>query len=152
MVPVELEKRVEMIVEAGGFRLVSANWTPIKGRQQLRIVADAEDHNITIGECSEISRAVSDLLDSYPHEFPDYRLEVSSPGLKHPLEKWQFRKNLERIVEVRFMENNVQQRFAGKLSDVSEEDFTIQGEAESQRFTYTDAGDVFVQPSFSKSK
>jgi len=31
MDPVELEKRVEMIAEAGGFRLVSAYWTPLKG-------------------------------------------------------------------------------------------------------------------------
>ena len=149
---VELEKRVETIVEAAGFRLMEANWEPIKGRLQLRVVADAEDHSITIKECADLSHAISDLLDSYPHEFPDYRLEVSSPGLKHPLERWQFHKNLGRTVEVRYEVEAVRRTFKGNLEEIDEEGFKVDDGNQLQRFDFEQVGEVFVLPSLSKNR
>jgi ribosome maturation factor RimP len=147
---VELEKRIELIVEAGGFRLISANWAPIKGKLQLKVVADAEDHNITINECGDLSRAISDLLDCYPHEYPDYRLEVSSPGLSHPLESWQFQKNVGRTVEVRYFRDGQQLTYKGELCEASDAHYTVQTGDEERQFKFSDLDQVYVVPTFTK--
>lgn len=142
----ELERRVQHIVEAVGFRLLSANWTPRSGRQLLRVVADAEDHNITVNECAQLSRAISDLLDSYPHEFPDYRLEVSSPGLGRPLEKWQFAKNLGREVEVHFLESGVKKVCRGELLKANEDEISIRDNQAIHPFEFDMIKGVYVIP------
>ncbi len=144
----ELEKRIAALVEAAGFHLISANWTPVKGRQMLRVVADAEDHNITIGECVQLSHVICDLLDAYPDEFPDYRLEVSSPGLKHPLEPWQFSKNVKRKVEVRFEEEGEITSLKGVLQEADESGFTVRIRDESRRFLKEKVKEVYVLPEF----
>lgn len=146
MNPIELEDKIQQIVESAGFHLLKARWTPMRGRQQLNVVADAEDHNITIDECAHLSRMISDLLDSYPHQFPDYRLEVSSPGLSHPLEEWQFRKNVGRSVEIRWMENEVFKSYRGKLISVDFPEITVESSEGLIRFNVERIKQVNVLP------
>ncbi len=146
----ELENRIQLVVETAGFRLLSALWKPLKGRPMLRVVADAEDHNLTINECARISGLITDLLDSYPHDFPDYRLEVSSPGLGHPLERWQFLKNVGRMVEVQFQEESVQRTERGVLAAVAEESLTLNQKGASRRFPYDGIQQVIVLPQIGK--
>lgn len=146
MNPIELEDRIRQIAESAGFHLLKARWTPMRGRQQLNVVADAEDHNITIDECAHLSRMISDLLDSYPHEFPDYRLEVSSPGLSHPLEEWQFRKNVGRRVEIRWMEDEVLRSYRGELISVDLPEVTVEGSQGQTRFNLERVKQVNVLP------
>lgn len=143
---IELEKRLTDLTEAAGLHLISAHWTPIRGRQMLKVVADAEDHNISIDECAMLSRSICDLLDSYPHEFPDYRLEVSSPGLKHPLEKWQFQKNRRRKVDVHFEEDGQLGSVQGTLQEVDENGFFIQTGGNKRRFEFDHIKRVYVLP------
>lgn len=143
----ELEKRLEQLVESAGYHLISANWKPVRGQQLLRVTADAEDHNITIQECAELSRDISDLLDSYPHDFPDYVLEVSSPGLKHPLEPWQFSKNVGRTVEVRYAEDAKPRTCRGELVEINGKEFSIQLSDQLRRFNLNSIDGVYVQAS-----
>ncbi len=149
---VELERRIQLLVEAAGFHLLSANWTPMRGRQMLRVVADAEDHNITIDECADLSRAISDLLDSYPHEFPDYRLEVSSPGLARPLKNWQLQKNIGRTVEVHYEESGVKRTYRGELIQTDEVEIQVRENDISRRFPLKDISDIYVLPTLIKSQ
>jgi len=57
----------------------------------LQVMAErADTRQLTIDDCSEISRKLSDLLDALEAEGRDpidgaYRLEVSSPGIDRPL-------------------------------------------------------------------
>lgn len=63
----------------------------------IRILMDYEESNITIDECVRLTREIQDILDTGPRSLPNYRLEVSSPGIDFPLrELWQFRKNVGR--------------------------------------------------------
>ncbi len=148
---IELEEKIRLLVEAAGFRLLQMFWKPLRGRQMLRVIADAEDHNITVNECATLSRFISDLLDSYPHDFPDYRLEVSSPGLNHPLEAWQFPKNRGRLVEVRFAEKGKPQSWQGELQTVDEAGICVQGKEELRRFPFESIQQLYVLPRLSKS-
>lgn len=120
----------------------------MRGRSLLRVIADAEDHNITVDECGILSRTISDLLDSYPHDFPDYRLEVSSPGLQHPLQPWQFFKNIGRTVEVHSAENGKPVVQRGILVTADKSEFTIQVKDKEVVFHLTDLNSVYVLPSF----
>lgn len=143
----ELENRIEQLVETAGYHLISANWKPVRGRQLLRVTTDAEDHNITIQECTELSRDISDLLDSYPHDFPDYVLEVSSPGLNHPLEPWQFKKNIGRTVEVRDTVDANPRRQRGELIEIEGEEFAVRLQSQLHRFNLSAIDGVYVLPS-----
>ncbi|TKJ41700.1 hypothetical protein CEE37_03800 [candidate division LCP-89 bacterium B3_LCP] len=144
---IELERRIGKLVESAGFHLISANWHPVRGRQHLRVLSDAEDHNISVEECADLSHQISDLLDSYPHDFPDYRLEVSSPGLNHPLKKWQFEKNVGRSVEVRYQEEGKQVVFKGELTKVMKDSFAVNFGEHIREFAFDIDNSVFVIPS-----
>ncbi|MDD2680291.1 MAG: ribosome maturation factor RimP [Candidatus Omnitrophica bacterium] len=52
----------------------------------LRILVDKPEGGISIGECAEVNRAISALLDEKNLLQEGYILEVSSPGLDRPLE------------------------------------------------------------------
>jgi len=144
----ELENRIRELVEAAGFRLLQAFWKPIRGRHQLRVVTDAEDHNITIDECANLTRAIRDFLDSYPHEFPDYRLEVSSPGLNHPLAPWQYRKNIGRTVAVQYHEEDAVRTWQGELVAVQGDSLTVRQGEETREFGADVIRQVLVLPPF----
>jgi ribosome maturation factor RimP len=78
---------------------------------------------ITIDYCIQISRLIEGSLD---RETEDFELEVSTPGLGQPLKVLnQYKKNIGRKVEVTPFETAP---FKGKLTKVSETDFTVEEE------------------------
>lgn len=86
----------------------------------LRLFIDRED-GVTVDDCAQISRTLSDLLDvADPIDCP-YHLEVSSPGLNRPLRKREhFAKFVGNVVEVRTMAPIMGRRnFKGTLEEVA---------------------------------
>ncbi len=80
-----------------------------------------KDKGITIDECAEISRFIENHLG---RESGDYNLEVSSPGLNMPFKVLrQYEKNLNKLVEVLFMDGHKQQ---GKLITVTKEGIELE--------------------------
>jgi len=76
---------IEPFLEDMGFELIRLDYVVGKhGRLQLFI--DTEG-GVTIDHCEEVSRALSDLLDTHDPIPSAYTLEVSSPGLERPLTK-----------------------------------------------------------------
>ena len=76
-------------LEAMGFHLVRVKLIGAQ-RPVLQIMFEREssaphDGGITVEDCSEVSRAVSAILDVEDPISGAYRLEVSSPGLDRPL-------------------------------------------------------------------
>lgn len=76
-------------LEAMGFQLVRVKLIGAQ-RPVLQIMFEREtkaphDGGITVDDCSEVSRAVSAILDVEDPISGAYRLEVSSPGLDRPL-------------------------------------------------------------------
>lgn len=118
-----LEEKISSIIapsiEDLGFELVRVRL--IKGEPStLQIMADGTDHEISIDECSLISRDISTLLDVEDPIAETYVLEVSSPGIDRPLTrlkdfiKW---RGYEVQLETNEMVND-QRRFKGKIYDV----------------------------------
>src|SRR5436305_13444734 len=66
-----------------GYRLVRV---AMIGRATLQVMAEhRDDAPMTVGDCADISRTVSALLDVADPIAGAYTLEVSSPGIDRPL-------------------------------------------------------------------
>ncbi len=82
---IKLIELIEPFVESKGYELLDLDY--YSGRQgKVFLVIDGKDP-VTIGDCEEISRAVSELLDRHDPLAHAYLLEVASPGLERPLTK-----------------------------------------------------------------
>ena len=81
----KVRELVEPIIKNMGYRLFDIEFKSEKG-WVLRIILD-KDGGITIGDCEEVSKKISALLDVEDIIPVSYFLEVSSPGLTRELTK-----------------------------------------------------------------
>ncbi len=81
----KVKEIVEPIVKGLGYRLFDVEFKPERG-WVLRIILDKEG-GITLGDCEEVSKRISALLDVEDVIPVSYLLEVSSPGLTRELTK-----------------------------------------------------------------
>ena len=115
----ELRKLAEDTLAPGQF-IVDVNVSRHAPRKVL-ISVDA-DQGITIDDCAEISRQLSKTLDENGLIEDNYSLEVSTPGVEHPLKlKRQYRKNIGRKLKLKLVDKTIE----GKLEDVAEEKITL---------------------------
>jgi len=85
----EIDREVEVHVEALGFELVDIRWGGSARRPSLRVRIDRPDatpgHGVTVDDCAQVSRALEPWLDAREDLPERYVLEVSSPGVDRPL-------------------------------------------------------------------
>ncbi len=80
-----VKELVEPIVKSLGYKLFDVEFKSERG-WVLRIIIDKEG-GVTIGDCEEVSRKISALLDVEDLIPFSYTLEISSPGLTRELNK-----------------------------------------------------------------
>ena len=81
----KLESLIEAACKANGVTLVESDMFRAGKRKTLRLYIDKPE-GVTIDDCSNVSRHLSDALDLDPEVIEGaYTLEVSSPGLDRPL-------------------------------------------------------------------
>jgi ribosome maturation factor RimP len=86
-----LTQLIEPEARALGFDLVRVKMFGGKSDPTLQVMAERPDTGqLTIDDCADLSRRISDVLDALEAEGKDpiedaYRLEVSSPGIDRPL-------------------------------------------------------------------
>ncbi len=81
-----LEALVAPIIADLGYALVRVQMNGREGSQTLQIMAeDPATGQLTLAQCSEISRALDEPLDAADPIEGEYALEVSSPGIDRPL-------------------------------------------------------------------
>jgi ribosome maturation factor RimP len=96
-----------------------------KNLSKITIVIDG-DHGVTIDDCSNLSRALSAKLDELDFGSNNYVLEVTTPGLDHPLKlKRQFHKNLGRGLKVHRKDKSI---ILGKLVRATDESVILNQE------------------------
>jgi len=123
-----------------------------KSAQKVLIVIDG-DQGVTIDDCANLSRELSKVFDDL-HLFEEsYLLEVSTPGLDHPLKlKRQYFKNIGRKIKV----TTFQDTDEGKLISVDDEKITLEKELGTGKqkqtklidIPFTDIDKTFVLVSF----
>ena len=88
---VAIARLIEPAVKQLGFDLVRVAMIGGASDPTLQVMAERPDtRQLTIDDCADISRSISDLLDAEEAAGRDpiegaYRLEVSSPGIDRPL-------------------------------------------------------------------
>jgi ribosome maturation factor RimP len=93
-----------------------------KGKPRKLLITVDGDHGISIDDCAELSRRVSEALDKTNLIADAFVLEVSTPGLDQPLKSIrQYVKNIGRNVRVRTKDKTVE----GKLNAVNEQQIEL---------------------------
>ena len=77
---------VEPVLRDKGLELADVEYIKEGGHWYLRIFID-KDGGVDMEDCTEVSHAVSAMLDELNPIPQTYMLEVSSPGLERPLKK-----------------------------------------------------------------
>ena len=85
-----LTRLIEPEARALGFDLVRVKMFGGADDRTLQVMAERPDtRQLTIDDCADLSRRVSDALDAADPIAEAYRLEVSSPGIDRPLTRLQ---------------------------------------------------------------
>lgn len=120
-VPERARALVEPLASAHGLEIVDIEWS---GRV-LRIVIDRPEGagEVSVDDCTRLSRDVSTALDVEDFITKSYSLEVSSPGLDRPLRSARdFRRHVGKLCKVKLREPALdgQRVLRGRLHEVSE--------------------------------
>lgn len=121
--------------------------------KKVLVIVDG-DKGVSIDDCAIVSRELSNQLDELNLIEDQYLLEVSTPGLDHPLKlKRQFKKNVGRSLKVHMQDKAILQ---GKLTAADEDKITIDQEVKEgkkleikpREIPYSDMEKAFVLVSF----
>lgn len=94
----------------------------LRGKHKVLVFVDG-DQGITIDDCADLSRALSEDLDRLPGLNDSYVLEVSTPGVDHPLKfSRQYAKHTGRSLKVHLRDHTIE----GKLVNVSAEAIVLE--------------------------
>lgn len=122
----EIRGIVEGLIDKDKFLVDIVLKGPV-GAQKLLVLVDS-DEGMTIDDCARISRDLSANLDDRSLFDTKYTLEVSSPGLDHPLKlKRQYFKNIGRQMKI-FRTNNTQVEGFLRNADDEKIELELKGE------------------------
>lgn len=82
----KVEHIIAPIIEELGYEFVDLEFLEEEGDWYLRVYIDKED-GITVEDCAQVSRPISDKLDEIDPIDISYYFEVSSPGLNRIIKK-----------------------------------------------------------------
>lgn len=117
-----IEEMVLEITNPRNFEIVDIEYVKEAGEYYLRVYIDKEG-GISLNDCEEVSRALSEVLDVKDPIKDNYFLEVSSPGLDRPLKKDKdFVRYAGRDVEIKlYKPMNGSKQFEGELVGLTED-------------------------------
>jgi ribosome maturation factor RimP len=125
---------LDPVAEAAGYDIVRLRLMGGDHARRLQIMAERPDGTMLVEDCTTLSRAISEVLDSADPIRGEYLLEVSSPGIDRPLtrladfetyEGYEARLELDRLVENR-------KRFKGHLAGVDDGQVAIELDGEDE--------------------
>jgi ribosome maturation factor RimP len=115
------------------------------GPRKVIVLVDG-DQGITIDQCGDLNRALSEELDRTGWFKDPYMLEVGTPGLDHPLTlNRQYRKNVGRQLKVVKTDGSV---VKGILKAVGEDQITMETGDEVTSVGFSEIRKALVQVSF----
>ena len=124
-----LRDLVERHLKDEGLFVVAVKVSRAGDSQRVKIILDGDD-GITIEQCAEVSRKINHILDEDDEVPGPFVLEVSSPGVDHPLQMLrQYVKNVGRKVKVVLQDRN---EIRGILKSVNEKFIEVEKEVKSK--------------------
>ena len=144
----DIESKTENILEPilcdTAFELWDVEYVREGGEYYLRVYID-KPGGITIDDCVDVSRRLSDALDAGDYIEDAYTLEVSSPGLGRRLVKdREYARSIGRDVDVKFYKSvDGVKEMTGKLVMADKDSVTIEtGDTGQRRLNRSDIATV----------
>ncbi|MCI6713682.1 MAG: ribosome maturation factor RimP [Lachnospiraceae bacterium] len=133
------EQLLMPIVEKYGVEIYDVEYVKEGSDWYLRAYIDKPE-GVNINDCENVSRALSDVLDTEDYIEDAYILEVSSPGLGRTLKKDRhLEKSLGEEVEIRtYKPIDKQKEFSGILKAYDKDTVTIEEDSEERVFARAD--------------
>ena len=133
------EQLLVPIVEKYGVEIYDVEYVKEGSDWYLRAYIDKPE-GVNINDCENVSRALSDVLDTEDYIEDAYILEVSSPGLGRTLKKDRhLEKSLGEEVEIRtYKPIDKQKEFSGILKAYDKDTVTIEEDSGERIFTRAD--------------
>jgi ribosome maturation factor RimP len=133
----QLRREVRALVEPSvhhlGYDLVAVEWCGGRQGPILRLSIE-KPGGVTIRDCSRVSSALSPVLDADDPIRSKYNLEVSSPGIRRPVERIEdFIRFSGRKVKLKLVEGHPRRRYTGQLLGVDGGDVRIQVDGTEHR-------------------
>ena len=114
----------------------------------VRITVDSVSV-LTLDDTAKLTRSIKNAGDTLS-KFPDgVRIEVSTPGLDCSLsEPFQFKKNLNRNLDVIYDDNKSSTKVTGKIISVGNESFELESGNKTLSLSYDQVKSALVKLSF----
>jgi ribosome maturation factor RimP len=121
-----LKDLLKPAIENHGAFLVDVSLKGDQNHPLLEVFCETES-GISIDKCAEISREILPLIVSSETIGDNFRLEVSSPGIGVPLkDKRQFKRNMGKLMSIKYREGLETKQIEGNMVDVTEERVMIE--------------------------
>ena len=122
----KIQDLAKPLCQAENFELVHLEVVSFNQEKIVRFFLD-KPGGITLEDCIYTSRQLGDLIDVYIEDISKYRLEVSSPGPKRPLNKKEdflrFKGERVKIETTELIENR--KKFTGILEIINDDSVVI---------------------------
>jgi ribosome maturation factor RimP len=145
----QLVELIGPVITAAGYDLDDLSVTAAGRRSLIRISVDG-DHGIDLDAVADVSRAISDVLDSESGGATfagPYVLEVSSPGVDRPLtEVRHWRRAVGRLVTVAAGE----EQLTGRILSADDHEVALEIAGQQRSLKLADLGPGRVQVEFSR--
>ncbi|RDU74608.1 ribosome maturation factor [Helicobacter anseris] len=134
MVSLELEQKIEKVIQSFGFELYDISFLKENKNDIFRISIASNTKRVTLDVCQEISEVLSPLLDVYIRDDKPYFMEVSSPGIERILKTPRhFSLSLNQKVLVR-LDNK--EEFEAILKDLNDDNVTFEIDGVNQQYPF----------------
>jgi ribosome maturation factor RimP len=154
-VAAKVKELAEVKLADPGHFIVTVRFLEKQRPARLLVIIDG-DSGVTIDACAQLSRDLSHTLDEQDIVPVAYTLEVSTPGLDHPLQlKRQYRKNVGRGLKVHL---NNKQIVQGRLESATDDMIVVEEQVKQAgtkalptrmtEIAYADIEKAFVMVSF----
>lgn len=111
----------------------------LTSKAKILVLLDS-DNGVNIDECADLSRAIGMKMELEEVFDDPFVLEVSSPGLDHPLKfKRQYQKNVGRELKLVLLDGTIEK---GKLIEVGETSIKFEKEIKEKKKTATELVEI----------
>ena len=114
----------------------------------VRIIVDSESV-LTLDDTAKLTRSVKNASETLSEFSDGVRIEVSTPGLDWSLsEPFQYKKNLNRNLDVVYYDNKISTKVTGKIIRVGDKSFELESNNKTLSLSYDQVKSALVKVSF----
>ena len=113
-----IKEIVSKDVERNGFFLIDLILRGTEHKRVIEVFIDGEK-DISADDCATVSREIESQLKDLLAKHPDFRLDVSSPGIDRPLKYLkQYLKHVNRKFDISYRSGEEIKKLSGKLASI----------------------------------